>query len=88
MTSAPAEPSPRALGESLAALAVQVASLRDQVRLISDRLDQGIFLFYVGRFQGAAGCAGLTGAGGGWPRGQDGITRQPDGEVNPCPRRL
>ena len=36
----PAEPSPRALGESLAALAVQLADLRGQVSAISDRLDQ------------------------------------------------
>ena len=36
----PAEPSPRALGESLAALAVQVADLRGQVRDINERLDQ------------------------------------------------
>ena len=35
-----AEPSPRALGESLAALAVQVADLRDQVHMINARLDQ------------------------------------------------
>ncbi len=36
----PAEPSPRALGESLAALAVQVADLRGQVRVISTRFEQ------------------------------------------------
>ncbi len=36
----PAEPSPRTLGESLAALAVQVADLRGQVRDINERLDQ------------------------------------------------
>ena len=36
----PAEPSPRALGESLAALAIQVADLRGQVRDINERLDQ------------------------------------------------
>ena len=36
----PAEPSPRALGESLAALAVQLADLRGQVRAINERLDQ------------------------------------------------
>jgi hypothetical protein len=35
-----AEPSPRALGESLAALAAQVADLRGQVRAINERLDQ------------------------------------------------
>jgi hypothetical protein len=41
MTAAPsAEPSPRALGESLAALAAQVADLRGQVREINDRLDK------------------------------------------------
>ena len=41
MTAAlPADPSPRALGESLAALAVQVADLRGQVRDINERLDQ------------------------------------------------
>ena len=41
MTAAPpAEPSPRALGESLAALAAQVAALRGQVRTINARLDQ------------------------------------------------
>jgi hypothetical protein len=37
---APAEPSPRALGESLAVLAAQVADLRGQVRAIDERLDQ------------------------------------------------
>jgi hypothetical protein len=36
----PVEPSPRALGESLAALAIQVADLRGQVRDINERLDQ------------------------------------------------
>jgi hypothetical protein len=41
MTAAPpAEPSPRALGESLAALAGQVAALRGQVRAINERFDQ------------------------------------------------
>jgi hypothetical protein len=35
----PAEPSPRALGESLAALAGQVAALRNQVQMINARLD-------------------------------------------------
>jgi hypothetical protein len=41
MTAAlPADPSPRALGESLAALAVQVADLRGQVRAINERLDR------------------------------------------------
>ena len=37
---APAEPSPDALGESLAALAVQVAALRGQIHAINSRLDQ------------------------------------------------
>ena len=36
----PAEPSPRALGESLAALAAQLADLRGQVRAINERLDR------------------------------------------------
>jgi hypothetical protein len=36
----PGEPSPRALGESLGALAAQVADLRGQIRAINDRLDQ------------------------------------------------
>ena len=36
----PAEPSPRALGESLAALAAQLADLRGQIRAINERLDQ------------------------------------------------
>jgi hypothetical protein len=40
MTSPPAEPSSRALGESLAALAVQVAALHGQVRTINARLDE------------------------------------------------
>jgi hypothetical protein len=35
-----AEPSPSALGESLAALAVQVTDLRGQVRAINERLDR------------------------------------------------
>ncbi len=35
----PAEPSPEALGESLAALAVQVAALRGQIGAINERLD-------------------------------------------------
>ena len=39
-TAPPGEPSPRALGESLAALAAQVADLRGQIRAINDRLDQ------------------------------------------------
>jgi hypothetical protein len=41
MTAAPpAEPSPRALGENLASLAVQVAALRGQICAINARLDQ------------------------------------------------
>jgi hypothetical protein len=40
MTNPEAEPSGRALGESLAALAVQVAALRGQVSLINKRLDR------------------------------------------------
>jgi hypothetical protein len=36
----PADPSPRALGESLAALAAQVADLRGQIQAINDRLDR------------------------------------------------
>ena len=41
MTADPAaDPSPRALGESLAALAGQLADLRGQIRAINDRLDQ------------------------------------------------
>ena len=40
MTSPQAEPDAQALGESLAALAVQVAALRGQVALISQRLDR------------------------------------------------
>ena len=40
MTSPQAEPSAQALGESLAALAVQVAALRGQVALVNQRLDQ------------------------------------------------
>jgi len=39
MTGPQADPSPRALGESLAALAAQVAELRCQVGLLDDRLD-------------------------------------------------
>jgi hypothetical protein len=35
-----ADPSPRALGESLAALAAQLADLRGQIRAINIRLDQ------------------------------------------------
>ena len=40
MSTPPAEPSPRALGESLAALAAQLADLRSQIRAINARLDQ------------------------------------------------
>jgi len=40
MTSPEAEPPARALGESLAALAVQVAALRGQIAMINQRLDQ------------------------------------------------
>jgi len=41
MTADPsAEPSPRALGESLAALAAQLADLRGEIRGINERLDQ------------------------------------------------
>jgi hypothetical protein len=40
MTSPDSEPPPQALGETLAALAVQVAALRGQVTLINRRLDQ------------------------------------------------
>jgi hypothetical protein len=35
-----AEPSPRALGESMAALAAQLADLRGEIRAINERLDQ------------------------------------------------
>jgi hypothetical protein len=40
MTSPQAEPSTQALGESLAALAVQVAALRGQIAQVNQRLDQ------------------------------------------------
>jgi hypothetical protein len=40
MTSPRAEPPAQALGESLAALAVQVAALRGQIAMINQRLDQ------------------------------------------------
>ncbi len=40
MTSPPAEPGAQALGESLAALAVQVAALRGQIAQINERLDR------------------------------------------------
>jgi hypothetical protein len=39
-TDPPADPSPRALGESVAALAAQVADLRGQIRVLNERLDQ------------------------------------------------
>ena len=39
-TDPPADPSPGALGESLAALAAQVADLRGQVRVLNERLDR------------------------------------------------
>ena len=39
-TDPPAGPSPRTLGESLAALAAQVADLRGQIRALNERLDQ------------------------------------------------
>ena len=39
-TTPPADPSSRALGESLAALAAQLADLRSQIRAINERLDQ------------------------------------------------
>jgi hypothetical protein len=57
MSSTPAEPSPRALGESLAALAAQVADLRGQVRAIDARLDQAGLsgdLDLAARFEGLA----------------------------------
>ena len=38
-TAPPAEPSPDALSESLAALAVQLAALRGQIGAINERLD-------------------------------------------------
>jgi len=40
MTGPQVEPSAQALGESLAALAVQVAALRGQVAQVNQRLDQ------------------------------------------------
>jgi hypothetical protein len=53
----PAEPSPRALGESLAALAAQIAALRGQVRAINERLDQAGLsadMNLAARFEGLA----------------------------------
>jgi hypothetical protein len=57
-TDPPADPSPRALGESLAALAAQVADLRGQIGAVNERLDQaglhaGLNLAY--RFEELAG---------------------------------
>ena len=40
MSNPPAEPSPRALGESLAALAAQLADLRGQIHAVNERLDE------------------------------------------------
>jgi hypothetical protein len=40
MTNPQAEPPAQALGESLAALAVQVAALRGQIAMVNQRLDQ------------------------------------------------
>src|SRR5580693_4853337 len=40
ITGPPAEPGAQALGESLAALAVQVAALRGQIAQVNQRLDQ------------------------------------------------
>ncbi len=58
MTAAPpAGPSPRALGESLAALAIQVADLRGEVRALNERLDQAGLdadLNLAGRFEDLA----------------------------------
>jgi len=59
----PAEPSPRALGESLAALAAQLADLRGQIRALGDRLDQAGLrpgLDLTARFEELAGT--VTGA--------------------------
>jgi hypothetical protein len=58
MTAAPpGEPSPRALSETLAALAAQLADLRGQIRTINERLDQaGLHpcLNLAGRFEDLA----------------------------------
>ena len=56
-TAPPGEPSPRALSESLAALAAQLADLRGQIRAINERLDQaGLHpgLNLAGRFEDLA----------------------------------
>ena len=61
----PAEPSPRALSESLAALAAQIADLRDQIRATNDRLDQaglGPDLNLAARFEDLAIVAPVSGA--------------------------
>jgi hypothetical protein len=39
-TDPPGDPTPRALGESLAALAAQVVDLRGQIRVLNERLDR------------------------------------------------
>jgi hypothetical protein len=57
-TDPPADPSPRALGESLAALAMQLADMRGQIRALNERLDQaGLHpgLNLAGRFEELAG---------------------------------
>jgi hypothetical protein len=57
-TDPPADPSPRALGESLAALAAQLADLRSQIHAINERLDQaGLYagLNLAARFEELAG---------------------------------
>ena len=54
MTHPSDEPSPKAISETLAALAVQVAALRGQIREVNDRLDQAGLrgnLDLVGRFE-------------------------------------
>ena len=56
-TDPPADPSPRALGESLAALAAQVADLRSQIGALNERLDQAglrIGLDLAARFEDLA----------------------------------
>ena len=63
MTSPRAGPSAQALGESLAALAAQVADLRSQIALISQRLDRaGIRddMDLVARFEELAGTVATT----------------------------
>jgi hypothetical protein len=57
MTSPQAEPSAQALGESLAAMAVQIAALRGQVALVNQRLDRAGLrdgLDLAARFEGLA----------------------------------